>query len=188
MVNTPLEAVKAARAQHTNIVGTCQATVRTWLDAPSAGDFDGDGAADAEDGWKTEPISARHFDEKGSPGHPAAFLGGSHDNGHRALFVEPFILRSTDFDSATKRYSPGVVGEGTVREVAQAMGVLYAGWSDTIDGEVIPAQPMTRGWRVDAAIIKIRRARNHAKNGSARKAALQKTLDLLVKLPQRPKG
>ena len=44
------EAVKAALADKKNTPRYCQLVTRTWFDAPSAGDFDGDGAADAEDG------------------------------------------------------------------------------------------------------------------------------------------
>jgi hypothetical protein len=56
------EAVARALATKTNVPDTCQLVTRTWVGAPSAGDFDGDGAADAEDGWKREPAAYKHFD------------------------------------------------------------------------------------------------------------------------------
>jgi len=170
-----------------NVPGTCQFVVRGWLDAPSAGDFDGDGAADAEDGWKSEPLSARHTDRTGRPGFPAAFLGGSHDNGHRALFVAPGVLRSTDFDGATKRYRAGHVGEGTVQEVADAMNVTYAGWSETIDGEKIPVpvkpkpHPITHAvTRVSAARVLLKAALKRArrKKNTDRAGLIQEMLDV----------
>lgn len=184
-MRTPSQAVAAAKATKTNIPGTCQAKVRTWLDAPSAGDFDGDGAADAEDGWKSEPLSARRYDKTGRPGYPAAFLGGSHDYGHRALFVAPGVVRSTDFNGVTKRYQAGVVGNGTVDQVASAMGVTYAGWSVTMDGEPIPRDEFTRGWRIDKAISRL----NHveAKPGSLKAKMTAAALASLKKIPKRVK-
>lgn len=185
-MRTPSQAVAAARATKHNVPESCQFTTRIWLDAPSAGDFDGDGAADAEDGWKKEPVTARRFDKRGIPGYPAAFLGGSHDNGHRALFVEPNILRSTDFNGVTKRYDPGVVGEGTVDEVADAMNVTWAGYSLTMDGIRIPPdkkpKPLTKGWRVERAERLIKHSKS--KPGSARSKILKQIADLLVKVPK----
>lgn len=182
-INTPSEALAVARGTKTNVVGACQAYVRGYFNAPSAGDFDGDGAADAEDGWKTEPFSAKHTDRTGRVGYPAAFLGGSHDNGHRAIFCAPGRVRSTDFSSVTLRYTPGVVGEGTLAEVEAAMKVDYAGWSDTIDGFDIPKDEMTRGYRIDKSIATLRRAARHAKNGSLRQGRINRALDILRRLP-----
>ena len=56
------EAVQAALADQFNTPRYCQLVTRTWFNAPSVGDFDGDKAADAEDGWKREPASAKRFD------------------------------------------------------------------------------------------------------------------------------
>lgn len=186
-MRTEHEAVAAALATKTNVPGSCQFQVRTWLDAPSAGDVDGDGAADAEDGWKSEPLSARHPDKRGRAGHPGAYLGGSHDNGHRVLFIGPGEVRSTDFDSVTKRYRAGSVGTGTVDEVGRAMGVTWVGWSDTIDGQAIPKdpppKPLTKGWRVEKAEKLVKHA--HSKPGTPRAKLLQQIADLLAKVPKR---
>jgi hypothetical protein len=170
-----------------NVPGTCQLVVRGWLDAPSAGDFDGDGAADAEDGLKKEPLSARHNDKRGRPGFPGGYFGGSHDNGHRVLFVEPGIVRSTDFDGLTKKYRPGHIGEGTVDEVGQAMGVTWAFWSETIDGEKIPTpvkpkpHPITHAvTRVSAARVLLKAALKRArrKKNTDRADLIQEMLDV----------
>lgn len=182
-INTPSEALAVARGIKVNKVGLCQAYVHGYYNAPAAGDFDGDGAADAEDGWKSEPQSARHTDRTGRVGYPASFLGGSHDNGHRAIFCGPGRVRSTDFSSVTRRYTPGVVGEGTVAEVEAAMGVTYVGWSETIDGVEIPKDEMTRGARVDESIKLLRRAARHSKNGSLRQGRLNRALDVLRSIP-----
>lgn len=139
MIRTPKQALAVADDTHTNVPGTCQLKVRGYFNAPSAGDFDGDGSADAEDGWKSEPAWARHPGDRNPPlGYPVSFSGGSHDNGHRAISRGNGILRSTDFDGVTKRYRAGVVGNGTIAEVERAMGVTYLGWSTTIDGQPIP--------------------------------------------------
>lgn len=182
-INTPSEALAVARATKVNKVGFCQMYVTGYYNALAAGDFDGDGAADAEDGWKKEPGSARHTDRQGRVGYPAAFLGGSHDNGHRAIFCGPGRVRSTDFSSVTKRYTPGVVGEGTVAEVEAAMGVTYVGWSETINGQEIPHDVRTRGEAVDEAIRKLRRAEKRSKEGSLRQGRINRALDILRRIP-----
>jgi hypothetical protein len=188
-MRTPKQAVAAALATKTNTPGWCQAQVREWLDAPSAGDFDGDGAADAEDGWKKEPLAARRSDKTGRAGFPASFLGGSHDNGHRALFVAPGIVRSTDFNGVTKRYQAGVVGNGTIDQVAAAMGVTYVGWSTTMDGVPIPRDPkpapLTKGWRVDKAESLVKHAGRHP--GTVRAKILEQVAALLARVPKHPK-
>lgn len=179
MVNTREQAARVAEATKTNKPGRCQEVTRGYYLAPSSGDFDGDGRADAEDGWKTEPIHARHFDRNPPRGAPVSFLGGRNDDGHRAISLGGGIIRSTDFNGVTKRYQAGVVGNGTIDEVARAMGVTYAGWSDTIDGYLIPKdvpkpapkpKPKTRGKRVVRALEILRDARDKAEPGSRRRS------------------
>lgn len=188
------EAAKAAEATRSNVPGTCQLVTRGYYNAASAGDFDGDGAADAEDGWKKEPAWAKHIGDRNPPrGAPVSFLGGRDDNGHRAISLsdEHDIIRSTDFDGVTKRYRAGSVGNGTIDEVARAMGVTYAGYSDTIDGEPIPGLPVkpksnhpkhekTRGENVDNAIESVEAAK--AKPGSEREKLLERAARLLNKI------
>jgi len=39
------------------------------------------------------------------------------------------------------RYASGIVGFATIEEIEKAMGVKYLGWSETISGQKIPAEP-----------------------------------------------
>lgn len=142
------EAIRAALGQTRNVPGTCQKTVRTWFNAPSAGDQDGDGDADAVDGWKSEPVSARHpGDRNPPPGKPLSFGGGRKGFGHRALSLAKGV-RSTDMNG--DRYASGitstVVGisvSAAIAKIERAMGVTYLGWSETIDGYQIPPEAST---------------------------------------------
>lgn len=132
MPRTPEEAVAAALAQKANVPDTCQLTVRTWLDAPSAGDRDRDGDADAYDGWLSEPTTARHYDRNPPAGYPVAWSGGSSAHGHRALSLGGGKIRSTDAGGR------GVVATVPLSWVEQNWGLHYLGWSETIDGLTIP--------------------------------------------------
>jgi len=49
-IRTSNQAIEAALKDTKNKPGTCQMTVRNWFNAPSAGDRDGDGDAEAVDG------------------------------------------------------------------------------------------------------------------------------------------
>lgn len=191
-IRTAREALQAANDKKTNVPNTCQATVRGYYLAPSVGDFDGDGASDAEDGGKSEPESARRFDRTGRVGYPATFFGGRLDNGHRAIFVAPGIVRSTDFNGVTKRYDPGVMGNGTVAQVEAAMTspghtpVKFAFWSTTIDGQPIPSgirpKPMTKGWRVEKSERLIKHA--ESRPGTKRARLLRRISNLFDRVPK----
>lgn len=181
-MRTPSQAWAAAKATLTNQIGFCQAVTRGWLDAPSAGDFDGDGAADAEDGWKKEPLSARRSDRKPPKGYPVTYLGGSHDNGHRALSAGPidgvWHIRSTDAGG------PGRVATVPLSWPETHWGLTYAGWSTTMDGVPIPPdakpKPLSKGWRVDQAEKLVDRAKR--KPGTKRAAVLKRIAALFDKL------
>lgn len=135
MVRNRAEVVKVAASTNFNVPDTCQLVVRTWFDAPSVGDFDGDGAADAEDGWKSEPAIRRHFDRNPPAGVPVSYLGGSRDNGHRALSLGNGKIRSTDAGGS------GRVATVDLDWPEKVWGLKYAGWSETIDGVLIPMPP-----------------------------------------------
>lgn len=142
-IRTAEQAAEVARNTKTNTEGMCQQVTRGYYLAPSAGDRDGDGDADAYDGWLSEPLSARHPGDRNPPlGYPVSFKGGRTGHGHRAISFGRGLIRSTDFDTATKRYKAGVVGTGTIAEVERAMGVTYLGWSKTITGLVILSEPV----------------------------------------------
>lgn len=181
------EAAQAAEATKTNIVGMCQATVVNWFHASPVGDFDGDGAADAEDGWKSEGAHQVKGDRNPPRGVPVSYLGGSHDNGHRAISLGNGKIRSTDAGG------PGVVATVPLDWPEKNWGLTYAGWSPTIDGVEIPlpppSAPPTRGGRVDDSIQKLRRADRKAKNGTARKTLIEKALAALLRIkPRVPKS
>lgn len=139
MVNSNEVALANARKQRTNKVGMCQSVTRTWFDAPSAGDQDGDGDADAKDGWLSEPVSARVPGDRNPPkGAPLYFeKNGGKGFGHRAISTgDKSGTRSIDMSAG--KYAPGKTGSATIEQIEKAMGVKYVGWSRTITGHAIP--------------------------------------------------
>lgn len=126
-----------ANSRTRNQVGTCQAVTRGYYLAPSAGDRDGDGDADAVDGWASEPVEARHPGKRPTvEGLPMAWSGGRKGYGHRAISVRlpdgTIGVRSTDAPSA------GITSTVPMGWVESHWGMHYLGYSDTITGEVIP--------------------------------------------------
>jgi hypothetical protein len=144
-IRTGSQAIAAAKGQTRNVPGTCQRTVRTWFNAPSAGDQDGDGDADAVDGWKSEPLAFRHpGDRNPPPGRPLAFKGGKNGYGHRALSAVDSVFSTDMYGNRYKAgYTSRVTGTSTsdaIAKIERSMGVTYLGWSDTIDGYPIPKE------------------------------------------------
>lgn len=140
MVQNREQAAQSAEKAVTNVPGTCQLWTRNRYLAPSAGDRDGDGDADAVDGWKSEPVSARHEGDRNPPrGVPVAFSGGSRGFGHRAVSLGGGKIRSTDM--VGDRYTPGKVGTTTISAIEKSMNQQYLGWSETITGIRIPLAP-----------------------------------------------
>lgn len=200
-IRTCAEAIHASLQQHTNIVGTCQKTTRTWFNAPSVGDVDHDGDADAVDGWESEPKAYRHPGDRNPPdGVPISFHGGSHGFGHRCISgARAGNLRSTDMDG--NNWSPGVTSTVTATNRSHAiavieheMNIVYTGWSKTIDGFLIPdfkkvtrkePAPQTRGRRVDLAYRKLRKSRALAikNHNSVKVHLLTAAIALLLKIP-----
>lgn len=137
-INSSKKAMSVALGQTRNVPGMCQKVTREWYNAPSAGDVDGDGDADAVDGWLKEPVSARHPGDRFPPaGKPLAFKGGGKGHGHRAMSLPNGQVRSTDMSGSS--FKSGYVGTTTISAIERAMGVQYLGWSETIDGYKIPA-------------------------------------------------
>lgn len=134
MVFSREEAAKRADASmSTSKAGICQLWTRTMFGAPSAGDVDGDGDADAVDGWKSEPVKWRHPGDRRPPrGVPVAWSGGRHGYGHRAVSLGNGMIRSTD--------AGGACHNATVplSWFEAHWGLHYLGWSESMDGVLIP--------------------------------------------------
>lgn len=134
---TPKQIVERAKAAKDNVPDTCQKWVREIMGAPSVGDVDRDGAADAEDGWKSEPENKRHEGDRNPPaGMAVSYLGGSNDHGHRAISLGKIdgrtMIRSTDANGR------GHVGTVPLDWPEKEWGLRYAGWSETISGHEVP--------------------------------------------------
>lgn len=155
MVYNREQAARRAEASKTNTPGMCQAWTRGIFGAGSAGDRDGDGDADAIDGWKSEPLNKRHPGDRNPPrGVPVSF---DLKFGHRAVSLGGGKIRSTDMQGNV--YTPGVVGTTTIAALEKAMGIRYLGWSETITGILIP--PPTRGARIDKEIADLAAVKRH---------------------------
>lgn len=143
MVRNREEAARASERQTRNSPGTCQMVTRGWFDAPSAGDRDRDKDADANDGWLSEPVSARRYDRNPPRGVPLYFKNrnktGPSAFGHRSMSRGGGNGRSTDMSNG--RYAPGITGNATIAQIEAAMGLTYVGWSTTITGIPIPLPP-----------------------------------------------
>lgn len=178
MLNNREVAARLAEASNSNVPGTCQAWTRNKFNAPSAGDQDHDGDADAVDGWKSEPVRSRHGDRNPPRGVPVAWSGGSKGHGHRAVSLGNGKIRTTDGNGA------GVVATRDLNWPEVHWGLNYLGWSDTMDGFPIPLPPPpSRGVRVDAALKKLRAARLSAKG--RRRRILNRAIRQLRKIKPR---
>lgn len=201
MVHNREQAAQSAEKSNTNVPGTCQLWTRNRFLAPSAGDRDGDGDADAVDGWKSEPVSARHEGDKNPPrGVPVAWSGGSSGFGHRAVSLGGGKIRSTDMSDTGGRYQKGNVGTATIDQITNAMNITYLGWTETITGQRIPLAPKpapkpkvpTRVSKsrdyLEKAMIRANRKAKTAKTAAGRKAyaARAKSIQQALKvLPNR---
>lgn len=143
MIRSREEAAKLAESKvgTTNTPGMCQMWTRLIFNAPAVGDVDGDGRADAVDGWIREPEEARHPGDRNPPrGTPVSFAGGGKGDGHRATSIGGGKIVGTDMSQG--RYRAGITGVATIEEIERSMGVSYLGWSDTISGFLIPGAPV----------------------------------------------
>lgn len=185
LIRTRQQALVVAMNTKSNVVGTCQKVTRDWYRAPSAGDQDGDGDADAVDGWVSEPTSARHPGDRNPPlGVPLAFSGGSRGFGHRCISRAPSgQARSTDMFNG--HYEAGTTGNASIAQIENSMGVHYLGWSETINGWTIPTDdkplPKPKHTKVARAHRLIERAliRAEAKGQRKRAASLRRALKFL---------
>lgn len=152
-IRSGVEAIAASKKQTTNTPGMCQQVTRTWFNAPSVGDVDRDGDADAVDGWLSEPHSARRYGDKNPPaGVPVSWSGGTRGHGHRAISLGNGMIRSTDANGR------GFVGERNIDWFERNWGMRYLGWSTTISGKTIPKPPSAKPNKPKATRISKARA------------------------------
>ena len=111
-------------------LGECLLRTRLLFDAPSIGDFDGDGSADAEDGWKAAEFKHPFDgDYNGVPrGVPFWWSGGSDDNGHVAPTIGSAACWSTDI----KRI--GFYDLVPLARIHDQWGLTPLGWTEDING------------------------------------------------------
>lgn len=189
-INTGAQAVQKALADTNNVPETCQLWTRTLYNAPSAGDRDRDGDADAVDGWQSEPANRRHADRKPPRGVPVAWSGGRNGYGHRAISLGPdshgvYWIRSTDAGGS------GKIATVRLDWVEKNWGLRYLGWSETITGLLIdykqPEPPEggdggwvkpTRGSKIDHALEDLK----NAKGKGARAELIARATKILKKI------
>lgn len=161
---TRQQGLLAALKRTTNVPRMCAATVRDFFGLGPLGDYDGDGAADAEDMWRA--AQSKHL--AGTPdgdnppdGVPVYYLGGSSDNGHIGV-AHNGRLRSTDGGRS------GVMGTVPLDYPETAWGHRYVGWSDDLYGYFIADQRRVQleGWR---AKLRDKRKRTSTKLAMIRK-------------------
>lgn len=130
-------AVEAANASFANKPRFCAQWTREQFGVGALGDFDGDGAADAEDMWKAAGL--RHPGDRHPPaGVPVYYGGGSADNGHAAVSLGGGMIRSTD------ARGDGRVGTVTLDFPTVAWGMPYLGWSEDLYGHAIVSEEAVR--------------------------------------------
>jgi hypothetical protein len=135
-------AVKAALASFVNTPRYCARWTRSQYGVAALGDYDGDGAADAEDMWKAATL--RHPGDRLPPaGVPVYYGGGSQDNGHISVSLGGGLIRSTDARGA------GRVGTVPLDYPERIWGMPYLGWSEDLYGHVIRSEEEERltAWR-----------------------------------------
>lgn len=135
-------AIAAANASFVNTPRFCAKWTRERFGVVALGDFDGDGAADAEDMWKAATLP--HPGDRNPPaGVPVFYGGGSQDNGHAAIYLGGGMIRSTDARGA------GRVGTVALDFPTTEWGMPYLGWTEDLYGHVIPSEEAARlvKWR-----------------------------------------
>lgn len=181
-----------------NKVGTCQLWTRTIYDAGSVGDQDGDGDADAVDGWKSEPSKYQHTDRKPPRGTPVAWSGGRKGYGHRAISLGPDshgIYQIATIDAPRS----GVVGKVPLEWFENNWGLKYLGWTDSISGQLIenntapvkptvPPKPVVKpktkhSWKVARAIKLLESEQRNSKLPSKYRDFVRAAVTQVKKVP-----
>lgn len=180
MVYTRSQVVARANASLSYPTRMCMQWTRMMVGMGAIGDFDGDRAADAEDGWKSS--TTKHPGDRKPPAGTMVFYGGgSQDNGHAAISLGPdrdgrYLIRTTDGNGAGKN------GTRFLDYPEKSWGMPYLGWTEGIGDEVIVndlepprPRPVTRGKYVDAAIRKLKKV----DGGPKRKKKAKKAIEIL---------
>lgn len=163
MTVTRAQAVENAKASKTYPVGMCMKWTRTMLGRPAVGDIDGDGDADAVDGWKSS--KHRHPGDRNPPaGVPVFWEGGRNGYGHVGISLGNRTFRGTDAPTS------GSVGTVGLDWPEQHWGLHYLGWAEDLNGVRIeddsapkPIPQTKRYSAIKAAIEALKVARNTAK-------------------------
>lgn len=116
--------------------GWCAVFTRSAFGQPAIGDFDGDGAADAEDMWK----AAKHKHPETNPariprGVPIFWSGGASDHGHAAVSAGQGLMWSTDIKRA------GHVDLAPIDDVRRKWGMNLLGWTEDLNGVRVYTPP-----------------------------------------------
>lgn len=126
--------------------GWCQKWVCTEIfGTGGVGDWDGDRAADAEDGWKAAasrgsvvPASQIKSYKDIPPGVALYWTGGARDHGHAAVSAGNGMIYSTDLPTT------GKIGIVPLEKVRQAWGLTFAGYvTKTGNGYTLTDRPGT---------------------------------------------
>lgn len=129
----------------------CAKWTREQFGIQALGDFDGDGAADAEDMWKASKL--KHPGDHNPPaGVPVFWGGGSEDNGHAAIAFAGRRVRTID------RPAAGLVSTVPLDEIERVWGLPYLGWTEDLYGHVIPTVAPKPRPRVGPSVSAVNKA------------------------------
>lgn len=139
-MSTAQDAINKAHKQSRNGpkfgTGECLYRVRRAYGAPAIGDWDRDGAADAEDGWKATKRKHPTSNPNVIPaGVPIWWTGGRHDYGHVAISLGGGRCISTDIKRA------GYFDVCRVDDIRTQWGLKLLGWSEDINGLTVYTPP-----------------------------------------------
>lgn len=144
------------RVGNANQVGTCQLTMRSIAGLPSAGDFDGDGDADAVDAWRRCRSKGEVVETSNADRIPAGtfvyWSGGRNGYGHVAITLGDGRCVSTDWPS-------GRIGVAKIDDITRTWNLRLLGYVVVyFDGHVfLPHE--TRAAKREAARVAAERAK-----------------------------
>lgn len=136
MTRTPDQALAAALTESTrpsrNWIGLCMMFTRMMYGVGAVGDYDGDGDADAVDGWKSAHRKHRTTDPHQIPrGVPVFWSGGRSGYGHAAISVGGGQMWTTDL------IRTGKVDLAPISGVRRVWGLELLGWTEDLNGVVV---------------------------------------------------